>query len=135
MSSLTSSKTVRHGPVSHGTGFDTAGSLGSGYVFSHFRLGCPPPARSIEKSTSMGAFFPAMIALKPGIKLEFPKMIPADLKRETFPPVSDHRNCQTSGPCFRMLLRSLLCCMFPSWIPVAIKRNVPFVSSIESSLC
>ena len=38
-----------------------------------------------RKNASMGALFPAMIALKPGIELDFREMIPADLKRETFP--------------------------------------------------
>ena len=85
MSSLTSSKTVRHGPVSHGTGFDTAGSLGSGHVFSHFRLGCPPPARSIEKRYFHGSALPCDDRVEARHKAGFPEMIPADLKRETFP--------------------------------------------------
>ena len=73
MSSLTSSKTVRHCP-SHMAQVLTRPDLWDPAMCFHtFVLAAHRQRALSRKDISMGALSPAMIALKPGIKLDFRK--------------------------------------------------------------
>src|ERR1700739_4506254 len=75
---------------------------------SQLRLGCPPPARSIEKRCLHGSALPCDDRVEARHKAGFPEMIPADLKREAFPLVLKACSQVTLASFFEVLQRLIV---------------------------